>query len=109
MVTAQEAATCLPLDRRLPHFRLRSRQLRRLVGQRFVLRCDGWERGSVLPAAHLVRTLGRLNDARCARPRRWSRGLKLWYILTRMLQETVLARGWPRRSAVLRGLSHTLQ
>jgi len=76
-VAAQAAATCLPLDRRLPRFRLRSRQLRRLAGQRFVLRCDGWERGAALPAAHLVRALGRLNDARCARSRRCGRGRRL--------------------------------
>ena len=30
-----------------------------------VLRCGGWDRGSALSAAHLVRVLGRLKNTRC--------------------------------------------
>jgi len=60
----QEAVVCVPLDRRLPRMRLRSRRLLSLVGQRFVLRVDAWPAGSQFPAAHLQRVLGPLNDLR---------------------------------------------
>ena len=60
----QEAVVCVPLDRRLPRMRLRSRRLSSLVGQRFVLRVDAWPAGSQLPSAHLQRVLGPLNDLR---------------------------------------------
>eukprot|EP00887_Chlorella_sp_A99_P003744 scaffold7.g3744.t1 len=60
----QESVLCVPVDRRLPKLRLRSRQLHRLLGQRLVLRLDGWERGSSYPHGHLVRVLGPLNDLR---------------------------------------------
>jgi Dis3-like cold-shock domain 2 (CSD2) len=58
----QEAVICVPMDRRLPLMRLRSRRLRDLLGQRFVVRLDEWPAGSAYPAAHLVRVLGPLND-----------------------------------------------
>ncbi len=59
---------CIPLDRRLPKLRLRSRQLHRLLGARLVLRVDGWDRGSNYPHAHLLRVLGPVNDLTCVRP-----------------------------------------
>ena len=60
----QEAVICIPLDRRLPRMRLRSRRLGSLVGQRFVLRVDAWPAGSQFPSAHLQRILGSVNDLR---------------------------------------------
>lgn len=65
-VAVQEAVLCMPMDRRLPLLRLRSRQLLQLVGQRFVVRVDSWQRDSRHPSCHFVRTLGALNDMRCA-------------------------------------------
>lgn len=53
---------CIPTDRRLPKIRLRSRQLHRLLGQRLVLRLDGWDQGSRYPHAHLLRALGPINS-----------------------------------------------
>ncbi|KAL4852980.1 DIS3-like exonuclease 1 [Chlorella vulgaris] len=58
----QEAVLCVPIDRRLPKIRLRSRQLHRLLGQRLVLRMDGWDRGSRYPHSHLVRSLGPIHS-----------------------------------------------
>lgn len=62
----QEAVLCTPMDRRLPPLRLRSRRLLPLVGQRFVVAVDAWQRDSKYPSCHFVRTLGAINDMRCA-------------------------------------------
>lgn len=62
----QEAVLCVPMDRRLPLLRLRSRHLLPLVKQRFVVRMDTWPRDSKHPTCHFVRSLGTLNDMRCA-------------------------------------------
>ena len=60
----QEAVLCVPTDRRLPKVRVRSSQVQQLVGQRFVVRCTGWDRTSMYPSGHVVRVLGALNDLR---------------------------------------------
>ena len=60
----QESCLCVPLDRRLPRLRLRSTNLRRLVGQRFVVRMDSWDASSSYPSCHLLRVLGPLNELR---------------------------------------------
>ena len=60
----QEAVLCVPTDRRLPKLRVRSSHMGRLIGQRFVVRCTGWERSSMYPSAHVLRVLGPLNDLR---------------------------------------------
>ena len=49
---------CVPMDRRLPHMRIQTRHVRRLVGQRFVLRFDHWKPKTAHPTAHIVRILG---------------------------------------------------
>jgi len=50
---------CVPMDRRLPLIRLRSRRGAELLGARFLLRVDGWAAGDAFPEGHLVRVLGR--------------------------------------------------
>jgi hypothetical protein len=73
----QESVLCVPMDRRLPLLRLRSRQLAQLLGRRLVLRVAGWDRASRYPTAHLVRVLGPINDLRraggagCRDVKRW--------------------------------------
>lgn len=42
----QEAVLVAPYDRRLPFIRVRTRVADRLMGQRFVVRVDSWERVS---------------------------------------------------------------
>ena len=44
--------------------RLRSSNLPRLVGQRFVVRLADWERTAGFPNCHLLQTLGPINDPR---------------------------------------------
>lgn len=58
----QEAVICMPMDRRLPRVRLRTRRGAALLGARFLVRLDGWPPSSHYPAAHLVRVLGGLGD-----------------------------------------------
>ncbi len=53
---------CIPMDRRLPLCRLRTRRGGALRGTRFVLRLDSWPRDAPFPDAHLVRILGRTGD-----------------------------------------------
>ena len=60
----QEAVLCVPTDRRMPKLRVRSSQVSRLLGQRFVVRCTGWEQSSMYPSAHVLRILGPLNNLR---------------------------------------------
>ncbi|KAG2445884.1 hypothetical protein HXX76_000488 [Chlamydomonas incerta] len=57
-----EVLVCLPLDRRLPAVVIVTRQAAQLLGCRFVVRIDSWERNSRFPRGHVVRVLGRLND-----------------------------------------------
>ena len=56
----------MPMERRLPRVRVRSRQLHSLIGQRLVLQIDSWDRTSNYPSGHIVRVLGPCNDLKCA-------------------------------------------
>ena len=55
----------MPMERRLPRIRVRSRQLHSLIGQRLVLQIDSWDRTSNYPNGHIVRVLGPCNDLKC--------------------------------------------
>ncbi|GLI59064.1 hypothetical protein VaNZ11_000895, partial [Volvox africanus] len=59
-----EMLVCMPLDRRLPAVVVVTRQGQQLVGCRFVVRLDRWERNSRYPRGHVTRVLGRRNDPR---------------------------------------------
>ncbi|KAL2633824.1 hypothetical protein R1flu_005303 [Riccia fluitans] len=58
----RENFLCVPMDRRIPMVRLNTRFAERLVGQRFVIRIDGWDQDSRVPNGHFVRLLGPLGD-----------------------------------------------
>jgi exosome complex exonuclease DIS3/RRP44 len=58
-----QSAIFVPADRRMPHVRIRSRQVSSLVGQRVVVALDSWPRTSRYPLGHYVRTIGAINDA----------------------------------------------
>lgn len=58
----QEQLLCVPMDQRIPLVRVASRQRSRLLGQRFVIRIDGWDRRSKLPRGHVARFLGPIGD-----------------------------------------------
>lgn len=48
----------VPLDRRMPRIRIRTRNAQTLANHRLVVTVDGWERTSRYPHGHLVRSLG---------------------------------------------------
>ncbi|KAH9321863.1 hypothetical protein KI387_016502, partial [Taxus chinensis] len=58
----QEQLLCVPMDRRIPLVRVASRQRSHLLGQRFVIRIDGWNKRSKIPSGHVVRVLGPIGD-----------------------------------------------
>ncbi|KAL1838003.1 hypothetical protein VTJ49DRAFT_3151 [Mycothermus thermophilus] len=56
----QDAVFVLPMDRKIPKIRLRTRQVAELLGKRIVVAIDAWDRSSRHPIGHLVRSLGEL-------------------------------------------------
>ncbi|KAL9130993.1 MAG: hypothetical protein Q9217_000982 [Psora testacea] len=56
----QQTVFLLPMDKRIPKIRLRTRQAEALVGKRIVVTIDAWEQDSRYPVGHLVRSLGDL-------------------------------------------------
>ncbi|EGG17840.1 putative exoribonuclease [Cavenderia fasciculata] len=52
----------LPMDRRVPRIRIRSRQVENLVGRRIVVAIDQWDRHSRYPTGHFVKDLGQVGD-----------------------------------------------
>jgi len=53
----------IPSDRRAPKLRLRTRRAREYVGQRLLVRVDGWRATSRHPDARVLRVLGPAGDA----------------------------------------------
>ena len=63
--TAKESRTLqmvffIPMDKRIPKIRVRTRQAGDLVGKRVLITIDSWERDSRYPMGHFVRSLGEL-------------------------------------------------
>jgi len=56
----QDTVFVIPMDRKIPKIRLRTRQVAELVGKRILVSIDGWDRGSRHPTGHFVRSLGEL-------------------------------------------------
>jgi exosome complex exonuclease DIS3/RRP44 len=56
----QDAVFVLPMDKKIPKIRLRTRQVAELLGKRIVVAIDAWDRNSRHPIGHLVRSLGEL-------------------------------------------------
>jgi exosome complex exonuclease DIS3/RRP44 len=52
----------LPVDRRIPRIRLRTRQAKSLMGKRVAIAIDSWLRTSRYPTGHFVRTIGDIGD-----------------------------------------------
>lgn len=52
----------IPVDRRLPRIRIRTRQGKQLLGKRIAVAVDGWARSSKYPAGHYIRTIGDIGD-----------------------------------------------
>ncbi|XHG01346.1 hypothetical protein AWENTII_004733 [Aspergillus wentii] len=56
----QQNVFVLPMDKRVPKIRLRTRQASDLLGQRILITIDAWDRDSRYPTGHFVRSLGEL-------------------------------------------------
>ena len=56
----QQTVFLLPMDKRIPKIRLRTRQAGELMGKRVLVTIDSWERDSRYPVGHFVRSLGEL-------------------------------------------------
>ncbi|EED24279.1 exosome complex exonuclease exoribonuclease (Rrp44), putative [Talaromyces stipitatus ATCC 10500] len=56
----QQSVFVLPMDKRIPKIRIRTRQAAELLGQRILVTVDSWDRDSRYPTGHFVRSLGEL-------------------------------------------------
>ena len=56
----QQTVFLIPMDKRVPKIRLRTRQVDELVGRRVVVTIDSWDQDSRYPVGHFVRSLGDL-------------------------------------------------
>ncbi|KZZ97272.1 Ribonuclease II/R [Ascosphaera apis ARSEF 7405] len=56
----QKTVFVLPMDKRVPKIRIRTRQAAQLIGQRILITIDAWERDSRYPVGHYVRSLGEI-------------------------------------------------
>ncbi|OKL60116.1 Exosome complex exonuclease dis3 [Talaromyces atroroseus] len=56
----QQTVFVLPMDKRIPKIRIRTRQAAELLGQRILVTVDSWDRDSRYPTGHFVRSLGEL-------------------------------------------------
>ena len=56
----QQTVFLIPMDKKVPKIRLRSRQVDELLGKRILVTIDDWTQGSRYPEGHFVRSLGDL-------------------------------------------------
>ncbi|KAF9895419.1 exosome catalytic subunit dis3 [Aspergillus nanangensis] len=56
----QQTVFVLPMDKRVPKIRVRTRQASELLGQRILVTIDAWDRDSRYPTGHFIRSLGEL-------------------------------------------------
>jgi exosome complex exonuclease DIS3/RRP44 len=56
----QQTVFLIPMDKRIPKIRVRTRQAGEIVGKRVLVTIDSWERDSRYPVGHFVRSLGDL-------------------------------------------------
>lgn len=56
----QQTVFLLPMDKRIPKIRLRTRQADELFGKRVLVTIDSWDQESRYPVGHFVRSLGDL-------------------------------------------------
>ncbi|OTA79170.1 hypothetical protein M434DRAFT_402104 [Hypoxylon sp. CO27-5] len=58
----QEMVFLIPMDKKVPKIRIRTRQAGELLGQRILVTIDSWDRESRHPVGHFVRSLGELES-----------------------------------------------
>ncbi|GAM87691.1 hypothetical protein ANO11243_057180 [Dothideomycetidae sp. 11243] len=57
---AAQTVFLIPMDKRVPKIRIRTRQAGELLGKRLLCTIDSWDRDSRYPVGHFVRSLGEL-------------------------------------------------
>ena len=57
---SQQMVFLIPMDKRVPKIRIRTRQASELLGQRILVTIDAWDSDSRYPVGHFVRSLGEL-------------------------------------------------
>jgi exosome complex exonuclease DIS3/RRP44 len=58
----QDLVFLIPMDKKIPKIRIRTRQTAELLGKRLLVTIDAWERDSRHPVGHFVRSLGELES-----------------------------------------------
>ncbi|RYP74258.1 hypothetical protein DL770_007639 [Monosporascus sp. CRB-9-2] len=58
----QESVFLIPMDKKVPKIRIRTRQAGELLGKRILVTIDSWDRESRHPVGHFVRSLGELES-----------------------------------------------
>ncbi|KAI5803192.1 hypothetical protein EDC01DRAFT_612030 [Geopyxis carbonaria] len=58
----QQTVFLLPMDKRIPKIRIRTRQASEIVGKRIVVAIDTWDQTSRYPVGHFVRSLGEVES-----------------------------------------------
>lgn len=58
--TRQTTVFLVPMDKRIPKIRIRTRQVDELVGKRILATIDSWDRDTRYPVGHYIRSLGEL-------------------------------------------------
>ncbi|MCJ1383103.1 exosome catalytic subunit dis3 [Xylographa soralifera] len=56
----QQTVFLIPMDKRIPKIRIRTRQADELMGKRVLVTIDSWDQESRYPVGHFVRSLGEL-------------------------------------------------
>ncbi|RAL65144.1 hypothetical protein DID88_001250 [Monilinia fructigena] len=56
----QQTVFLIPMDKRIPKIRVRTRQAGEILGKRVLVTIDSWDRDSRYPVGHFVRSLGEL-------------------------------------------------
>lgn len=56
----QQTVFLIPMDKRIPKIRLRTRQAEELMGKRVLVTIDSWDQDTRYPVGHFVRSLGEL-------------------------------------------------
>lgn len=57
---SQQMLFLIPMDKRIPKIRIRTRQADELMGKRVLVTIDSWDQDSRYPVGHFVRSLGEL-------------------------------------------------
>lgn len=57
-----DRALFVPIDRKIPKIKIKSRRLRELLGQRLIVIIDKWDRSSIHPTGHVIKEIGLSGD-----------------------------------------------